>query len=70
MVEAAEDGGRGQLTGCRWSCRRQPARARGPLSAQAAMRAAVVVADVFAQDALSVAFAEDQNVVEAVATGD
>jgi hypothetical protein len=35
---------------------------------QAAMRAAVVVAHVFAQDALSVPFAEDQNVVEAVAT--
>jgi hypothetical protein len=50
------------------SCRRQPARARGRLGAQAAMRAAVVVADVFAQNAPRGAFAEDQDVVEAVAT--
>jgi len=68
MVEAAEDRGRSQLTGCRWSCRRQPVRACGRLGMQAAMWSAVVVAEVFAQDALSVAFAEDQNVVEAVAT--
>jgi hypothetical protein len=43
MVEAAEDGGYGQVTGCRRVCRRQPARACGRLGVQAAMRAAEVV---------------------------
>jgi hypothetical protein len=46
---------------------RQPARASRRLSAQASMRAAVVVADVFAQNALGVALAEEQDVIEAVA---
>ena len=68
MVEAAEDGGRGQLTGGGCSSRREPARACGRLGAQAAMRPAVVVADVLTQDALSVSFAEDQYVIEAVST--
>jgi len=35
MVEAAEDGGYGQVTGCRRVCRRQPARACGRLGVQA-----------------------------------
>jgi hypothetical protein len=68
MVQASEDGGRGQLTGRRCSSRREPACACGRLGAQAAMRPAVVVADVLAQDALGVSFAEDQYVIEAVST--
>ena len=68
MVQAAEDGGRGQLTGGGRSSRREPVRACGRLSAQAAMRPAVVVADVLTQDALSVSFAEDQYVIEAIST--
>jgi hypothetical protein len=68
VVEAAEDWDRGQFTGCGGSCRSEPARASRRLSPQAAMRAAVVVADVFAQDALGVPLAEEQDVIEAVAT--
>src|SRR5580692_3804627 len=62
--------GRGlrQLTGCGCSSRSEPARACGRLAAQTAMRAAVVIADVLAQDALGVALAEDEDVIEAVAT--
>jgi hypothetical protein len=61
VVEGAEDWDRGQLTGCGGSCRSEPARASRRLGAQAAMRAAVVVANVFAQDALGVALAEEQR---------
>jgi hypothetical protein len=43
-------------------------RARGRLGVQAAMRAAVVIADVLVQDALGVALAEDHHVVETVGT--
>jgi hypothetical protein len=60
-VQAAEDWDRVQLTGWGRSCRGEPARASRRLSPQAAMRAAVVVADVFAQDALGVALAEDRT---------
>jgi hypothetical protein len=49
VVQAAEDGGRGHLTGCDCSSRSEPARACGRLGAQAAMRAAVVIAAVLAQ---------------------
>jgi hypothetical protein len=68
MVQAAEDGGRDQVTGGGCPTRSEPARACGRLGAQTAMRAAVVVADVLAQNALGVALAEDQDVIEAVAT--
>ena len=68
MVQAAEDGGRGQLTGCDCSSRSEPARACGRLGAQAAMRPATVIANVLAQDALGVGLAENQDVIEAVAT--
>jgi hypothetical protein len=67
-MKAAENGGCGQLTGCSCSSRSEPARASGGLGVQAAMGAAVVIADVFAKDALGVALAEDQDVIEAVAT--
>src|SRR6202035_5318858 len=61
-------GDRYQLAACDGLCWRAPAGARGRLGAQAAMRAAVVIADVLVQDALGLALAEDQHVVETVAT--
>jgi len=67
VVEAAEHGDRGELTGCGCSSRSEPARARGRLDAQAAMRSSVVVGDILAQDALGVVLAEDEDVIEAVA---
>jgi hypothetical protein len=68
MVQAAEHGDRGQLTACGCSGRSEPSRARGRLGTQAAMRAAVVIADVLVQDAFGVALAADRHVVETVAT--
>ena len=68
VMKAAENGGCGQLTGCGCSARSEPARAGGGLRVQAAMGAAVVIADVLAKDALGVALAEEQDVIEAVAT--
>jgi hypothetical protein len=67
-MHAAQYGDPDQLAGCDGSCRSEASRARGRLDAQAAMRAAVVIADVLAQDALGVALAEDYHVVETVAT--
>jgi hypothetical protein len=67
MMQAAEPGHRGELTG-RGRAPGEPARARGWLVAEAAVGPAVVVAEVLAQDALGMAFAEDHDVVKAVAT--
>jgi hypothetical protein len=68
VMQAAEQGYRGELTGCGCGSRGEPARARGRLVAEGAVGAAVVVAEVLTQDAVGLALAEDQDVVQAVAT--
>jgi enoyl-CoA hydratase/carnithine racemase len=67
VVQAAEDWDRCHL-GFVAARAGASQRASRRLSAQASVRAAVVAADVFAQDALGVALAEEQEVIEAVAT--
>jgi hypothetical protein len=52
VMQAAEQGYRGQLTGYGCGSRGEPARARGRLVAEGAVGAALLVAEVLTQDAL------------------
>src|SRR5258708_3602249 len=66
MVEAAEDRGGGNARATRRSFRREVARAIWRLHVEAAMRPAMVVADVLAEHMLRVTLAAHDDVVQAV----